>query len=58
MKEKTPETSVASQLRATDPSLAAAHRDGLYVGELAAQRGEQRLAPVGAGPRKTIAKHS
>lgn len=50
MKE-TPETSVksraASQSRATDASLAAAYRDGLYVGKLAAQRGEQRLAPVG-----------
>ena len=52
MKE-TPETSVksqaaaTSQLRAADPSLAAAYRDGLYVGKLAAQRGEQRLAPVG-----------
>jgi hypothetical protein len=52
MKE-TPETSVksraaaTSQSRATDASLAAAYRDGLYVGKLAAQRGEQRLAPVG-----------
>jgi hypothetical protein len=32
---------------ALDPSLSAAYRDGLYVGKLAAQRGEQRLAPVG-----------
>lgn len=52
MKE-TPETSVkqqaaaTSQSRATDPLLSAAYRDGLYVGKLAAQRGEQRLAPVG-----------
>jgi hypothetical protein len=49
----TPETSVkqqaaaTSQSRATDPLLSAAYRDGLYVGKLAAQRGEQRLAPVG-----------
>jgi hypothetical protein len=52
MKE-TPETSVkpqaaaTSQSRAIDPSLTAAYRDGLYVGKLAAQRGEHRLAPVG-----------
>jgi hypothetical protein len=52
MKE-TPETSVKPRAAATsqphtiDPSLSAAYRDGLYVGKLAAQRGEQRLAPVG-----------
>jgi hypothetical protein len=52
MKE-TPKTSVkpqaasASRARSTDPLLTAAYRDGLYVGKLAAQRGEQRLAPVG-----------
>ncbi len=51
MKE-TPETSVkpqaaASESPGTDATLSAAYRDGLYVGKLAAQRGEQRLAPVG-----------
>ena len=52
MKE-TPETSVkpqgaaTSQSRAINPLSSAAYRDGLYVGKLAAQRGEQRLAPVG-----------
>jgi hypothetical protein len=52
MKE-TPETSgraqaaATSQSRAIDPLLSVAYRDGLYVGKLAAQRGEQRLAPVG-----------
>ena len=52
MKE-TPETSLksqataSSQSRATEPLMSAAYRDGLYVGQLAAQRGEQRLAPVG-----------
>jgi hypothetical protein len=52
MKE-TPETSVKPQVAAasespgTDATLSAAYRDGLYVGKLAAQRGEQRLAPVG-----------
>lgn len=51
--KETPETSVksqaaaSSQSRATDAPLAAAYRDGLYVGKLAAQRGELRLAPVG-----------
>ena len=37
-------TSLAST---ANPLLSAAYRDGLYVGKLAAQRGEQRLAPVG-----------
>ncbi len=52
MKE-TPETSVrpqgaaTSQSHAINPLSSAAYRDGLYVGKLAAQRGEQRLAPVG-----------
>ena len=52
MKEA-PETSVKPQAATTvqshsiDPLLSAAYRDGLYVGKLAAQRGEQRLAPVG-----------
>ena len=51
--KKTPEASVklqsadTSQSRAIDPSLTAAYRDGLYVGKLAAQRGEQRPPPVG-----------
>jgi len=52
MKEKTPETSLKPQAVAlespgTDATLSAAYRDGLYVGKLAAQRGGQRLAPVG-----------
>jgi len=42
--KETPETSPS---RAIDPLFTAAYRDGLYVGKLAAQRGEQRLAPVG-----------
>jgi hypothetical protein len=52
MKE-TPETSVKPQAAGTsesrhiDATLSAAYRDGLYVGKLAAQRGGQRLAPVG-----------
>jgi hypothetical protein len=32
---------------AVDRQLTAAYRDGLYVGKLVAQRGEQRQAPVG-----------
>jgi hypothetical protein len=36
-----------------DPLLTAAYRDGLYVGKLAAQRGEQRAAPVGRWARQT-----
>ena len=55
MKER-PKTSVNSQVvasastvqpRAIDPLMTAAYRDGLYVGKLVAQRGEQRQAPVG-----------
>jgi hypothetical protein len=44
-----PKTSVksAAQSRSIDPLMTAAYRDGLYVGKLVAQRGEQRLAPVG-----------
>jgi hypothetical protein len=38
---------VTAQSRSTNPLSIAAYRDGLYVGKLAAQRGEQRLAPVG-----------
>jgi hypothetical protein len=42
-----PQAAATSQSRSIDPLLTAAYRDGLYVGKLAAQRGEQRLAPVG-----------
>jgi len=42
-----PQAAATSQSRAPDQLLSAAYRDGLYVGKLAAQRGEQRLAPVG-----------
>jgi hypothetical protein len=42
-----PEATSASRSRSIDPLLTAAYRDGLYVGKLSAQRGEQRLAPVG-----------
>jgi hypothetical protein len=42
-----PQAAASSQASTTDPLLSAAYRDGLYVGKLAAQRGEQRLAPVG-----------
>jgi len=41
------------QSSSIDPLLAAAYRDGLYVGKLAAQRGEQRLAPVGRWATQT-----
>src|ERR1700676_1457036 len=44
---KTQAASTSSQSRSIDRLLTAAYRDGLYVGKLAAQRGEQRLAPVG-----------
>jgi hypothetical protein len=37
----------SSTSHSIDLLLTAAYRDGLYVGNLAAQRGEQRLAPVG-----------
>jgi hypothetical protein len=52
MKEN-PKTSVKPQVftgrsrSSIDALQTAAYRDGLYVGKLAAQRGEQRLAPVG-----------
>ena len=36
----------SSQSRGIDATLSAAYRDGLYVGKLAAQRGEKRLAPA------------
>jgi hypothetical protein len=42
-----------AQSRSIDPLLTAAYRDGLYVGKLAAQRGEQRLAPVGRWAMQT-----
>jgi hypothetical protein len=48
-----PETASASRARSIDPLLTAAYRDGLYVGKLAAQRGEQRLAPVGRWTTQT-----
>lgn len=35
-----------SESRGIDATLSAAYRDGLYVGKLAAQRGEKRLAPA------------
>jgi hypothetical protein len=38
---------VTAQSRSTDPLSIAAYRDGLYVGKLVAERGEQRAAPVG-----------
>ena len=42
-----PQAAATSQSRAINALSSAAYRDGLYVGKLAAQRGEQRLAPVG-----------
>ena len=42
-----PVAAAISQSSSIDPLLTAAYRDGLYVGKLAAQRGEQRQAPVG-----------
>jgi len=42
-----PQAAATSQSHTIDSSLTAAYRDGLYVGKLAAQRGEQHLAPVG-----------
>jgi len=42
-----PQAAAISQPSSIVPLLTAAYRDGLYVGKLAAQRGEQRLAPVG-----------
>jgi hypothetical protein len=43
----------SAQSSSTDPLLTAAYRDGLYVGKLAAQRDEQRLAPVGRWATQT-----
>jgi hypothetical protein len=48
-----PLAAATSQSRSIDPLLTAAYRDGLYVGKLAAQRGEQRLAPVGRWATQT-----
>jgi len=48
-----PQAAATSQSRTIDLSLTAAYRDGLYVGKLAAQRGEQRLAPVGRWSTQT-----
>jgi len=42
-----------AQSGSTDRLLTAAYRDGLYVGKLAAQRGEQRQAPVGRWAMQT-----
>ena len=42
-----PQAAATSQSRAINALSSAAYRDGLYAGKLAAQRGEQRLAPVG-----------
>jgi len=41
-----PQAAASSQSRGIDATLSAAYRDGLYVGKLAAQRGEKRLAPA------------
>jgi hypothetical protein len=41
------------QASSIDPLLMAAYRDGLYVGKLAVQRGQQRLAPVGRWATQT-----
>jgi hypothetical protein len=48
-----PQAASSVQPRAVDPLLTAAYRDGLYVGKLAAQRGEQRAAPVGRWATQT-----
>jgi hypothetical protein len=42
-----PQPAATSEASTIDPLNRAAYRDGLYVGKLAAQRGEQRPAPVG-----------
>jgi hypothetical protein len=47
-----PQDASTSQSPSINPLLTAAYRDGLYVGKLAAQRGEQRLAPVGRWARQ------
>lgn len=51
MKQNQPASVVAEtsnkETVATGTTMTAAYRDGLYVGKLAAQRGEQRQAPVG-----------
>jgi hypothetical protein len=41
-----PRAAATSESRGIDATLSAAYRDGLYVGKLTAQRGEQRLAPT------------
>jgi hypothetical protein len=56
-----PKTSVKPQAaasstvesRALEPLMTAAYRDGLYVGKLVAQRGDQRQAPVGRWATQT-----
>ena len=47
-----PQASTA-QTVSIDPLLTAPYRDGLYVGELVAQRGEQHVAPVGRWATQT-----
>jgi hypothetical protein len=42
-----PQPAATSEASTIDLLYRAAYRDGLYVGKLAAQRGEQRPAPVG-----------
>ena len=42
-----PLAAASAQSSSIDPLLTAAYRDGLYVGKLVAQRGEQHQAPVG-----------
>ena len=48
-----PVAAATSQASSIDPLLTAAYRDGLYVGKLAVQRREQRLAPVGRWATQT-----
>ena len=52
---ESPETTVKSsaESRSIDPLMTAAYRDGLYVGKLVAQRGEQHVAPVGRWATQT-----
>jgi hypothetical protein len=50
---KTSTQSSTAQTASIDPLLTAPYRDGLYVGKLVAQRGEQHLAPVGRWATQT-----
>jgi hypothetical protein len=47
VKQQAGKSQAAATSSTANRLLSAAYRDGLYVGKLAAQRGEQRLAPVG-----------